>query len=239
MSRKGRTSKGRASKGRASRGRARQSAGRLNTPPDSPESERREGTLRQLAEPSSSVSQPSSSSNTGQDSGSGYRESDVQESSTRDTQLSENVHAPELAAEDQHALTLETEHDSTDAINNLSSIEAEVGSLTVTDQAMMPLNGNADHDGTSVMDVDHVSPQVQDGASSAVKVETSDIDNITMSMAETMTVPSPGGKLVAVVEIAKGDGLLRDEYDSAVVRRVNGKFLVPQKCDGYVKVPNL
>ncbi|KAI9788744.1 MAG: hypothetical protein M1816_006601 [Peltula sp. TS41687] len=217
-------SKGRMPMGRAPKAGARRSAGRLNTPPDSPQSENREGALTQPAMLSSPPVSQSSSNNTGQDSGSRYSESDVQ-----DTQMTDIVYASEVHPEVERATTFETEHVSTDTAVNQLEIEADVGVLAVTDQMMVIPNGSADHDGASAMDVDHGSAETEDDTLS-VKEDTDSIDNITTLKAETMTVPQPGEKLVTCVEIAKSEGLLRKEYDSAVVRRINGRYLVPQKC---------
>lgn len=198
-----------------------------------------------------------SSSSTDQNSGSLYCESNVQEDSTQGTQLSASVHSSEHLAQDQHALVPETEHFSADADNDMSAMETEGTSLTVPDQAPVISNGDSGSDGAVLMDIDPVTdeaPMVSNGdagADGAVPMNNDpvsaqegerapavglpklpDLKKITMEMAELMSHPSPGDKLLMLVEIAKEEGLLRKGYDSAVVRHVYGEFLVPQKCYG-------
>lgn len=55
---------------------------------------------------------------------------------------------------------------------------------------------------------------------------------MTVAVADVRSNPPPGDELIVKVNEAKVNGLLRDQYHSESVRCVDGKFLVPQKCDG-------
>ena len=60
--------------------------------------------------------------------------------------------------------------------------------------------------------------------------------NITISDADTRSIPPPGPELLEKVDGAKAIGEVPMLYDSSVIRYVDGKWMAPQRCDRCVQM---
>ena len=147
--------------------------------------------------------------------------------------LVENVHTG--SADVNNGLTMENAHASLSGGNGAFTTGNAHFSFSYVNGAALTtqVNGisSASVDGLSGMAVDHLASVSVNNPSAMELDETFDLNRITVSIGHALSDPIPGDELVALVNQAKEHGVLREQYDSAAVRRINGLFFVPQKCD--------
>jgi hypothetical protein len=64
------------------------------------------------------------------------------------------------------------------------------------------------------------------------------LTNVSISEADTRSIPPPGPELLEKVDSAKTTGEIPMLYDSSVVRYIDGKWMIPQMCNRSVSMRN-